>query len=59
MDILRLYIQTGGKQFLSREFLKVFMDEGGNFISKLSFGDRGFKDNIYIGGFGGVTSMSV
>ena len=37
-----------GKQFLSREFLKVFMDEGGNFISKLSFGDIGFKDNIYI-----------
>ena len=37
-----------GKQFLSREFLKVFMDEGGNFISKLSFGDRGFKNNIYI-----------
>ena len=37
-----------GKQFLGREFLKVFMDKGSNFISKLSFGDRRFKDNIYI-----------
>ena len=37
-----------GKQFLSRDFFRVFKDKDGNEISKLSFGKKGFKDNIYI-----------
>lgn len=37
-----------GKQFISRDFFRVFRDKEGNNISKLSFGKRGCKDNIYI-----------
>ena len=37
-----------GRQFLSRDFLRVFRDDRGNEISRPSFGRKGFRDNIYI-----------
>jgi putative transposase len=37
-----------GKQFLSRDFLKVFRDGSGREISKASFGKKGYRDNIYV-----------
>jgi len=37
-----------GRQFLSKDFLEVFKDDSGREISKPSFGDKGYRDNIYI-----------
>jgi len=37
-----------GKQFLSRDFLNVFRDNGGREISRPSFGKKGYRDNIYV-----------
>jgi putative transposase len=37
-----------GKQFLSRDFLKVFRDDTGREVSKASFGKKGYRDNIYV-----------
>ena len=37
-----------GRQFLSRDFLRVFKDEKGREISKPSFGKKGYRDNIYV-----------
>ena len=37
-----------GRQFLSRDFLKVFRDDTGREISKPSFGRKGYRDNIYV-----------
>jgi len=37
-----------GRQFLSKDFLRVFRDSNGKEISKSSFGKKGFRDNIYV-----------
>jgi len=37
-----------GRQFLSRDFLRIFRDDNGKEISKPSFGKKGFRDNIYV-----------
>ncbi len=37
-----------GKQFLSKDFLEVFSDKEGKITCRSSFGERGYRDNIYI-----------
>ena len=37
-----------GRQFLSRDFLRVFKDDNGKEVSRASFGKKGYRDNIYV-----------